>query len=325
VKVSRREFLGTAAAGTLAAGAASAARTDTALPTLVLGKTGVRVPILGMGAGSRFLMYKEEDEAIAAMQKAIEAGITYIDSSDDYGKDHLSEHRVGKAIKGRRGDLFIATKVSVRDGDAAARHIEESLKALDVDHVDLLHIHQLMGEDDLAKIEEKGAVLDRLLKAKEQKMTRFIGITSHYDPAALKTALERHDFDCTQMALNGALTGMKNGPKGMIPNLDMKTSFETVALPVAVKKNMGILAMKIFAQEALVGKESPEKLLYYSLSLPVSAAVVGMPKPEFIEENARLARAFKPLQKKEMKRISLALATENKLALDHFFQHHRDA
>jgi len=325
VKVTRREFLETTAAGTIAAKAALAAKSDTALPTRALGKTGVHVPILGMGAGSRFLMYKEDDEAIAAMQKALDAGITYIDSSDDYGKDHLSERRVGQAIKGRRNGIFIATKVSTRDPDAAERSMETSLKALGVDQVDLLHIHQLMGEDDLARLEQKGGVLDRLMKARDSKMTRFIGITSHHDPVVLKTALERHDFDCTQMALNGALTGMKSGPKGMVPNPAITTSFETIALPVAVKKKMGILAMKIFAQEALVGQASPEKLLYYSLSLPVSAAVVGMPKLEFIDENARLARSFKPLPKGEMKKISLALAETNKVALDEFFRTHQDA
>jgi len=278
-----------------------------------------------MGAGSRFLMYKEDDQAIAAMQKAIDAGITYIDSSDDYGKDHLSERRVGQAIKGRRANVFLATKVSARDPDQAERIMEASLKALQVDQVDLIHIHQLMGEDDLARLEQKGGVLDRLLKARDSKMTRFVGITSHHDPVVLKQALERHDFDCTQMALNAALTGMKSGAKGMVPNPAITTSFESVALPVAVKKKMGILGMKVFAQEALLGQASAEKLLYYTLSLPISAAVVGMPKPEFIEDNARLARSFKPLPKSERKRISLALAETNKVALDQFFRTHQDA
>ena len=81
--------------------------------------------------------------------------------------------------------------------------MEKSLKAFQTDRLDLLHIHALLGDDDLAKIEAKGGVLDQVLKMRDQKMTRFIGITSHYDPTTLKTALERHDFDCTQMALNG--------------------------------------------------------------------------------------------------------------------------
>ena len=114
-------------------------------------------------------------------------------------------------------------------------------------------------------------VLKAMYEAREQKVTRAIGITCHASPAALKTALERHDFDCTQMALNAAMRGQVSGAT---------SSFETTALPVALKKKMGVTAMKIFAQDALVGQAPPEKLIQYSMSLPVAATVIGMPKPE---------------------------------------------
>jgi hypothetical protein len=102
-------------------------------------------------------------------------------------------------------------------------------------------------------------------------VTRFIGITCHRDPFVLKTALERHDFDCTQMALNAALVGIKPGSRGMVINPAMKPSSQTVALPVATRKNLGVIAMKALAADGLVGQAAPEKLLYYSLSLPVVA------------------------------------------------------
>ena len=326
MKISRRSFLEAAALSGAAVCYPAAVSGDTAsVPTRVLGKTGARVSIVAMGGGSRYLMYTEEEQAIAAVQKALDLGITYIDSSDDYGNDHLSERRIGKAIKGRRNGIFLATKLSNRDGEMAPRIVEESLKALQVDQVDLIHIHSLTSEEDLAAIEAKGGVLEQLLKLREQKMTRFVGITSHTDPTVLKMALERHDFDCTQMALNAALVGMKNGTGGMVPNAAMKPSFETVALPVATRKRMGVLAMKIFAQEALLGQASPEKLLYYSLSLPVTATVVGMPKLEHIEENVRLAKAFRPLPKSEMEQMSGTLSEKNKAKLDLFFSTHVDA
>jgi predicted aldo/keto reductase-like oxidoreductase len=326
MRISRRQFLETSALGGLAARSLiGAAAGKTALPTRVLGKTGARVTILAMGAGSRFLMYTEEDKALEAAQRALDLGITYIDSSDDYGKDHLSEQRIGKVIKGRRDGLFLATKLSNRDGNEARRVVETSLKALQVHQVDLIHIHSLTSEDDLARIEAKGGVLEQLLRMRDEKMTRFIGITSHTDPAVLKTALERHDFDCTQMALNGAMVGMKGGEKGMVPNDAIKTSFQTLALPVANRKKMGVLAMKVFAQDALATQASPHELLYYSLSLPVTAVVVGMPKLEHIEENVRLAKAFQPLSDSEMKRISGTLSEKNKEALDLFFSKHVDA
>src|SRR5690242_18866397 len=322
--ISRREFLEASALGSLAASSLVAAgKTD--IPTRTLGKTGARVSILAMGGGSRFLMYKEEEEAVAAVQRALDSGITYIDSSDDYGKNHLSEQRIGKALKGRRDGVFVATKLTNRNGDEAARIVEASLKALQMDQVDLIHIHSLTSEEDLARIEAKDGVLEQLMKLKDEKLTRFIGITSHTDPTVLKTALERHDFDCTQMALNGAMVGMKSGTGGMVPNDAMKTSFETEALAVAHRKGMGVLAMKIFAQDALSKQAAPEKLLYYSLSLPVTAAVVGMPKLEYIEKNVQLAKTFRPLPKSEMQDLSGRLSETNKEALDLFFSKHVDA
>src|SRR5262249_26145097 len=124
-----------------------------------------------------------------------------------------------------------------------------------------------------------------------------------------------------------AMTGMTNGGrgKGMVPNPAIRTSFETLALPVAVRKNMGVIAMKVFAQDALNAQAPAEKLLYYSLSLPVAAAVVGMPKLEHIDENARLAKAFRPLPKSEMKRLSARLSETSKQALDQYFWNHVDA
>jgi len=324
MSISRREFLGTTAIAGLAAGSLSADSGKTALPTRILGNTGARVSILAMGTGSRFLSYTEEDKALAAIQKALDLGITYIDTADDYGRGHLSEQRIGKAIKGRRNGVFLATKLSNRDGAQSQHIVEESLKALQVDSVDLLHIHSLTSEEDLAEIEAKGGVLEQVRKLRDQKMTRFIGITCHADPVALKAALERHDFDCTQMALNAGTVAMMNGggKRGMVPNPAIKASFETLALPVAIRKKMGILGMKVFAQDALIGQAAPEKLLYYTLSLPVAAAVVGMPKLEHIDDNVRLAKAFKPLTTSEMKQISGTLSEKNKEALDLFFRTH---
>lgn len=321
----RREFIGTTAAGAMATERLAADPGKASIPTRVLGKTGVRVSILAMGAGSRFLSYQEEDQALEAVKKALDQGITYIDTADDYGRDHLSERRIGKALVGRRAGIFLATKISSRDPEQVKRNVELSLKALQVDRVDLLHIHSLLGEDDLAKVEARGGVLDLLHGFRDQKMTRFIGITSHTDPAVLRMALERHDFDCCQMALNAGMVAMRSAPgRGMVPNEAMKTSFETTALPVAVRKKMGVLAIKSFAQDALIGQAPVEKLLYYTLSLPVTAAVVGMPKFEHVNENIRLARVFEPLPPAEMHELSSRLSARNKEALERHFRNHVD-
>lgn len=325
MSISRRRFLEGTAVGAMVTCLPATANNDAAaLPKRRLGKTGAEVSTLAMGGGSRYLMYKEEEQALDALQKALDLGITYVDTSDDYGGDHLSERRIGKVIKARKEKPFLATKLSNRNGQESARIVEQSLTTLQLEQVDLIHIHSLTTEEDLARIEAKGGVLEQLLKLRDRGLTRFIGITSHTDPYVLKTALERHDFDCTQMALNGALVGMKSGAGGMVPNEAMRPSFETVALPVAVRKRMGVLAMKVFAQDALLPQTTPEKLLYYSLSLPVAAAVVGMPQLGHIEENVRLAKAFRPLPKSEMERISATLSMKHKAKLDLFFSTHLD-
>jgi predicted aldo/keto reductase-like oxidoreductase len=204
--------------------------------------------------------------------------------------------------------------------------VERSLKTLQVDQLDLVHIHALTGEDDLARIEAKGGVLEELIKCKEAKLTRFIGITCHAALIALQKALERHDFDCTQMALNAAMTAIKAG-RGMVPDPDVKEAFEDTALPVANRKKMGVIAMKVFAQDNL--KDQPEatgrNMIYYALTLPITTAVIGYPQADLLDENVKLVKAFKPLPKAEMKRLAQTLSVRNKSALVQYFRNHVDA
>src|SRR4051794_1674994 len=203
MSISRRQFLEAAAAGAVAApslGAGDAPK----VPTRPLGKTGIEVSILAFGSGSRFLMYQDEDQALEALNRAIDLGITYIDTAHSYGNGQ-SEERIGRLMATRRQDVTLATKLSARTADDARRQIELSLKRLRTDHLDVLHIHALAGPVDLAAIEAPDGVLKAVYEARAQKVARAIGITCHADPAALKTALKRHDFDCTQMALNAAL------------------------------------------------------------------------------------------------------------------------
>jgi predicted aldo/keto reductase-like oxidoreductase len=321
MNVTRRDFLTTATALSLA-GIAEAQDAKTGMPTRTLGKTGVKVSVVAFGSGSRFLAYKEEDKALAALTKALDTGVTYVDTAFAYGQGQ-SETWIGKLMPARRDSIFLATKVTARGGDEAMKSIEGSLRRLNTDRVDLLHIHDLKTAEDLAEIEKKGNVLDVIRKFKDQKLARFIGITSHTDPAVLKTALERHDFDCTQMALNAAKAGQAKGISAY--GEAHPHSFESLALPVANSKKMGVIAMKIFAQDQIVGKAPVQDLIRYSLSLPVTACVLGMPKLEFIEENLAVAKAFKPMSRRDMDRVSGQLTSAYKAQLDNYFNHHIDA
>ncbi|MBA3438496.1 MAG: aldo/keto reductase [Pyrinomonadaceae bacterium] len=320
-KITRREFiekttLTVSAAAVLppmlsdvaSAGAAAPAK----LPLRVLGRTKVKVPILAFGCGSRFLMYKDEQEALQILNHVIDLGVTYLDTAINYGKG-LSETRVGQVMKTRRREVWLATKVpeSARTRDGALREVEQSLKRLQTDHVDLLHIHSLGGADDLAKIEAPEGALKALYELREQKVARFIGITSHTDGAVMARAIERHDIDCVQMAMNPARAN----------------NFEALALPAARKKNLGVILMKVTAQEKLLGagagKADVDMLIRYALSLPVATAVIGMPKPEFIEHNVTVARNFKPLKADEMNTLRNQTAS-SQASLERFFLDHRD-
>ena len=318
--LSRRQFL-EAAAGAAVVPALGAGPNK--LPTRTLGRTGIEVSLLGFGSGSRFLMYEEEDKALEALSKALDLGITYIDTAHSYGNGK-SEERIGRLMPERRKGITLATKLSARTADDARRQIELSLKRLRTDHLDVLHIHALSGPEDLAAIEKPDGILKALYEARDQKLTRAIGITCHAAPATLKTALERHDFDCTQMALNAAMARMADVKGGMKATPMGLGGFEELALPVAVRKGMGIIAMKVFAQDQIVGAAPIEKLLAYSLSLPVSLASVGMPKLEFIERNIELARGFTPMPDAERRRLTDSIAAERKVSLGEFFRSHRD-
>ena len=311
--LSRRDFLGKSglALGAVAAlPALPAAAAGSKLPHRVLGRTGVSVPILAFGCGSRFLMYESEEAGLAALNRAIDMGITYLDTAIDYG-DGKSETRVGMVMKTRRKEVFLATKIPerARTRDAALREVEASLKRLQTDHVDLLHVHGLGGEADLAKIEAPDGVLKALYELRSQKTARFIGMTSHTDGAVMARAIERNDLDCVQMAMNPARANR----------------FEELALPAARAKNLGVILMKVTGQEHLLGagKAEAAPLLRYAWSLPVTTVVCGMPKPEFVAANVASARGFTSMPPAEMDRLRERLAGE-RVVLEQFFARHRD-
>ena len=302
-EISRRQFLENVGLGA-AAGSSLLLLKDVAgalpasgqIPTRTLGRTGAKVSILAFGCGSRFLMYKEEEAATEILNRAIDMGISYLDTAYAYG-DGASETRVGKVMATRRKDVWLATKIPDRTRDEFMRRLEASLKRLNTDHVDLVHIHSLGQEDDLAKIEAPNGAMKGLMEARDQKMARFAGMTSHTNGAVMAKAIERHDLDCVQMALNASRNG----------------HFEELALPAANAKKLGIIAMKITGQEFLVG-EGPGKadmnsLLRYSMSLPVTTAVVGMPRPEMLAHNVEIARGFSPLNDQEKERLRQQLGT----------------
>jgi uncharacterized protein len=291
---SRREFLITAA-GTAALGltgrAQAAGKTDkagkpatsdskeTGLPRRVLGKTGVEVSLLGFGGGSRFLLASDED-AVAMLDRAVAAGITYFDTASSYGRDRRSERIFGMALPKHRASIFIATKTDDRTYDGAMRSIEESLKLMKIDSLDLIQVHSAGPRDDLSAWDKPTGVLTAFRKLKEQKVTRFIGFTGHEEAEVHKKVIETFDFDTVLMALNAA----------------RHKRFTELALPAAVDKKIGIIAMKVARDLAGSGpgRADIRDLLSHTWDLPVATAIIGMESLEQLDTNVRLAREFKP-------------------------------
>jgi aryl-alcohol dehydrogenase-like predicted oxidoreductase len=329
--ITRRQTLAlTAAAGVAAAFPAQAEEVQkpAPLPRRTLGRTGIDVPVIAFGCGTSFFNAYTAETGAAALNQALELGINYFDTANSYG-DGKSETMCGPVVEKRRKEITLITKLKDRTADGAMRQLEQSLKRLRTDHVDIIHIHRVDTDEDLAKIEAKGGVLEALYKLRDQKAVRAIGITAHADPAPLAKAIERNDFDCVQFPLNAALSGISlAGFKPPFPG-EREYCFETVVLPIALRKNMGVLAMKVFVQGKLLGegltKADPETLLRYSLSLPVASAVLGMRTPGEIAQDAAWARAFKPMTPDEMMELAARLAPANKVVLDRFFARHEDA
>jgi aryl-alcohol dehydrogenase-like predicted oxidoreductase len=316
-KITRREFiekttLTVASAAALPSALEPEVEAKTKLPERVLGRTGVKVPIIAFGCGSRFLMYESEDEALRALNHVIDSGVTYLDTAMDYGKG-LSETRVGMVMRTRRKEVWLATKIPppARTRDEALREVEKSLKRLQTDRVDLLHLHSLTTGEDLQKIEAKDGAMKALYELREQKVARFIGMTSHTDGAVMAKAIEHNDLDCVQMAMNPARA----------------LQFEELALPAAKKKNLGVILMKVTAQEKLLGagsgKAGIEPLIRYALSLPVSTAVIGMPMLQFIDQNIAIAKSFNPMNAGEMDQLRSQVGSQ-RVSLENFFIRHRD-
>jgi predicted aldo/keto reductase-like oxidoreductase len=312
-RITRREFIEqtTATVAVVSALGADAAAPQK-IPHRDFGRNGIKVPILAFGCGSRFLAYKDEEQALRILSEAIDSGIVYLDTAAAYGNGE-SERRVGKVMATRRKDVVLATKIpeNARSRDAALRAFEESLKRLQTDRVDVVHLHSLKEADDLAAIEAADGALKALYQIRDQKMARFIGMTSHTNGAIMAQAIGRHDLNAVQMAMN--------------PSRALQ--FEELALPAANKKGLGIICMKVAAQDKLLGgapgTAPMSSLIRYAWSLPVSTAVVGMPKPEFIKENLAAARSFTPLSKQEIDHLVRQVAP-SQARLETFFANHFD-
>ncbi|MBF5045291.1 aldo/keto reductase [Simulacricoccus sp. 17bor-14] len=258
-----------------------------------LGKTGVQVSGLGVG-GYHLGTMKSEAEAVRLVHEAIDAGLTFFDNAWEYNEGR-SEQWLGKALEGKRQQVFLMTKVCThgRDKRVAMQQLEESLRRLRTDHLDLWQVHEVVHDNDPALHYQKGGVLEALEEAKRQGKVRFVGFTGHKDPAIHLDMLQRgFPFDSVQMPLNAFDATFR--------------SFEQRVLPEVLKRGMVALGMKSLGGEGdpvKKGALAPEEALRYALSLPAHVIISGMDKPEVLRQNLKVARDFKPMSAEEMRAL----------------------
>ena len=313
-KITRRDLIkGTIGAGMLLAGSQmaqaialiekSTGKTSynaKGLPTTILGKTGVRIPRIAVGLGSRFCNLEKDEDAFKVLNHALDNGLYYWDTACDYENKKLgftSEGRIGEVLKTRRKEVFICTKVDSRDPDEAKRQIERSLKRLQTDHLDILKIHDVKSVEDVAKVSEKGNLIDIVHQMKEQGVARFIGFSGHANAEALKSMADRGDFDTMLMALNHYNQSKNPQPR------------QALVLPAAKAKGMGVMVMKTVRPRETIKTLDPNELVRYALSLSgPDGILLGMESVAVIDSNLKTLRTFKPLEEQRMKELALDLS-----------------
>jgi aryl-alcohol dehydrogenase-like predicted oxidoreductase len=328
----RRTFLkttGAVAAGLLAQAAAPAKadthlpalpsnpRTLAAMPTRNLGKTGYKVGIFSLGGQAAIEHANNFDLAVPLIERALDLGVNYLDTSSIYGgPERWSEQYVGKVMKTRRNEAFLATKTKERTREGSLRMIEKSLKLLNTDHIDLWQLHDIGLPQDVDAIFARGGAIEALIEMQDQKVVRYLGVTGHYRPDALIDAVNRHPFDTILMALNPADYHLH--------------SFQEKLLPLVVEKQMGIIGMKVPARGRLLANWTPPSLdaqrhswegsaiatrpgvmtmadaMNYALTHPVSTIIIGCDNLAQLEQNVAIAREFTPLSAAQMDALNAA-------------------
>ena len=277
------------------------------LPTVLFGSTGVRIPRIVLGLGSRFCHMDTDQESYDMLNYALDNGLYYWDTAHTYDNTIalpswkskptqlvISEVRIGEVIKTRRKEVFLSTKVQARDPSEAMKQIELSLKRLNTDRLDMLKIHGVETMDEVNKMSEKGNLIDIVMRMKEEKVTRFIGFSCHLDNEMSKEMTNRAPFDSMLIAMN---------------HYTPRQKALGLAWPAAKDKKMGLLLMKsVRPKETIEGLTAPD-LVKYALSLEGPDALsLGMDSIDVVKSNLEILRNFKKMPEERMKELAFQLA-----------------
>lgn len=256
------------------------------LPRRRLGKTGVHVSVLGLGGEGILRTHGFEREARLVIETALDLGVTYMESARAYAG---SEAYYGTALNEKRRAVFLASKSHARDKKGALAHLEETLRNMRTDYLDLWQVHDVRSNDEVEQIFGPGGAMEGFIEARRKGLVRFIGVTGHHDPFILRKCIEEFDFDTVLLPVNAAEPSHR--------------SFLAEVLPEARARDMGIIGMKVYLgglARHVPGHPSPEPFLRFALSQPVSTVVIGCRGSREVLENARIAQSFQQMSTEEM-------------------------
>jgi predicted aldo/keto reductase-like oxidoreductase len=266
------------------------------IPRRILGATGEKVSLLGLGGSHIGISSVPEDVGVRIIRTALDSGVNFLDNCWDYNGG-MSEERMGRALRdGYRAKAFLMTKLDDRTAAGAAKQLDQSLSRLQTDHLDLIQLHDLSKMDAPDKIFAPGGAIEALIDAKKAGKVRYIGFTGHKSYKIhlhMLDVADRHGFvfDTVQMPINV-----------MDAHFD---SFAHNVLPVLVKRNIGVLGMKSMGDKSILrsGTVSPVECLKFAMSMPVSVCIAGCDSMEILQQGLDVARNFQPLTEAEMQEI----------------------
>ena len=264
------------------------------IPKRTLGKTGVDVTIIGLGGEGVLRTFGYEQAAYQLINRAIDLGMNYFESARAYSG---SESYYGLALKERRKEIFLTSKSHARDKQGALAHLRETLTNMKIDHLDLWQVHDVRTEEEVEQIFGPRGALEAFKEARDKGLARLIGVTGHQDPLITKRCIELFDFDTVLIPVNPAEPFYK--------------SYLDTVIPLASKKGMGIIAMKVYFRgfaSRIPGFSGMEPFFRFALSQPVTAAVIGCDDLRQLEENVSLASSFAPMSEEEQTELLESVA-----------------
>lgn len=311
-QLNRREFLIATAAAASLQNRAAAEKRGPKIPRRPLGRTGMKVSILGLGGGSQFLnACKTDDEAIELVTTAIDGGINYLDSAFGYGSGE-SLRRYGLVVGARRKEVYLTSKTAQRGRDGALKEFEVALKNLKTDHIDVMQIHDIHPDEDIERILAKDGVYQALLELKREKVVQAVGITGHASVLKMTTLLDRmEELDTLLCPVNPAQDSRHYIPKREAENPE--GHFKQTLLPKARERGLGIIAMKTTAQGQLIGdgpgKADAATLIRFAMGeAGVCVAIVGPGSLEHLKKNLVTAQNYVPLKPADRKELIAQVA-----------------